>query len=110
MVAVDGDLPEAVPSPAPATGLADPGTPSPDAAGRTATPPTQRRLAPRATAGDDEVAAPPTATTRRADRGLFRSELLPLLLLGGAVAAAYVACLQVAERRREARAGRPGPG
>jgi hypothetical protein len=72
---------------------------------RRTTPPTQRRLGPRA---GEEVAAPtipgagaPTAATRSEDRGLLRGELLPLLLLGGAVAAAYVACLQLALRRRE---------
>ncbi len=81
------------------------------AAERATTPPTQRRLGPRA--GDEEVAAPPaapaTAAARSGDRGLFRTELLPLLLLGGAVAAAYVACLQLAMRRREARAGSTTP-
>jgi len=75
---------------------------------RQATPPTQRRLAPRPT--DDEVAAapaPPTAATRaQGRRGLLRGELVPLLLLGGAVAATYVACLQVAEHRRQRRSSR----
>jgi hypothetical protein len=70
------------------------------------TAPTQRRLVPRPT--DDEVAAPATAAARsRSHHGLLRSELVPLLLLGGTVATAYVACLQVAERRRQRRvAGR----
>lgn len=99
----------AVDAPSPETPEAGAATPD-DRAARTGTPPTQRRLGPDTSADGDEVAAPPTngratAATRRADRGLFRTELLPLLLLGGAVAAAYVACLQVAMRRREARAG-----
>jgi hypothetical protein len=83
-----------------------PASPAPDDDDRRATtPPTQRRLAPGA---DEQVAAStipgagaPTAASRSGDRGLLRGELLPLLLLGGAVAAAYVACLQLALRRRE---------
>jgi hypothetical protein len=72
------------------------------------TAPAQRRLGP---ADDrDAVAAPsgtglPTAASRPGgDRGFLRSELLPLALLGGAVATAYVACLQMAVRRRDRRA------
>jgi hypothetical protein len=96
---VVGPSPAPEASVVPAPDLAAPGT----TADRSA--PTQRRLAPRPTV-DEQVAAPApgTAGTRsRAERGLFRRELLPLLLLGGAVATAYVACLQVAERRRQRR-------
>jgi hypothetical protein len=69
--------------------------------------PTQRRL--EGAPDGDAVAAPsatglPTAASRPGgERGFLRGELLPLLLLGGAVATAYVACLQVAVRRRERR-------
>jgi hypothetical protein len=72
------------------------------------TAPTQRRL--DAGSDRDAVAAPagtglPTAASRPGGAGGFlRSELVPLLLLGGAVATAYVACLQVAVRRRDRRA------
>ena len=88
-------LPVADDGPAPAS--------VPDVTGRTA--PTQRRLG--SPSSEEEVAAPAPATTRTgADRSPFRRDVLPLLLLGGAVCMAYVACLQVAERRRQRRAAR----
>jgi hypothetical protein len=89
-------LPDVDPAPAGAPGLQQ----------RTA--PTQRRLGPAD--GRDAVAAPsgtglPTAASRPGgERGFLRGELLPLALLGAAVATAYVACLQVAVRRRDRRA------
>ena len=88
-------LPVADDGPAPAS--------VPDVTGRTA--PTQRRLG--SPSSEAEVAAPaPAATRTGADRSPFRRDVLPLLLLGGAVCMAYVACLQVAERRRQRRAAR----
>jgi hypothetical protein len=85
-----------VPLPAPEAPQAD-GAPD-------RTPPTQRRLAPRPPGDDVAAPAPATASARSRDqRGPFRRDVLPLALLGGAVALAYVACLQLAEHRRQRR-------
>jgi len=90
------------PAAAPAPALA-----APEIGGDERTTPTQRRLAPRATGDDVAAPAPATASARTSGDGPFRREVLPLLLLGGAVCMAYVASLQVAERRRSRRgAGR----